>query len=92
MQARHALRVARALVAVGRIETVTVRAGVPSHGVKLEVITYAVVKRFGEIYFRSLLTSPAKLEEASGHAGLACEGLVVFAAEVELGPAGRLIA
>ena len=60
--------------------------------VKLAVGTYAVVKCFGENFFRGLLTEPAKLGEAAGHAGLACEDPVVFAGEVKLGPAGRLTA
>ena len=54
--------------------------------------TYAVVKCAGEKSFRALHTAPAALGHAAGHAGLAAEGPVVFAGEVQLGASQDLLA
>ena len=52
--------------------------------VRLRPGAYAIVRCHGESFFRALKTDPARLGEACGHAGLAAEHPVLFAAEVVL--------
>ena len=54
--------------------------------------SYAVVKCQGERFLRGILTHPAKLGEAGGHAGLASGAPVEFAGEIKIDADGRLLA
>jgi hypothetical protein len=60
--------------------------------VHLAAGAYAVVKCAGEDFFRGILTEPARLGEAGGHAGLAAEHAVVFAGEIYVGEDMKLVA
>ena len=50
----------------------------------LEAGVYAIVRCHGEDGYRALMTNPARLGEAAGHAGLANEQPVIFAGELEI--------
>jgi hypothetical protein len=60
--------------------------------VSLEPGAYAIVRCQGESGYRALLTDPAGLGEACGHAGLACQESVLLAGETQVGETGQLVA
>ena len=59
--------------------------GVSIPNLQLAPGAYAVVRCDGEAFLRAILTEPAAIGEAGGHAGLAAERPVLFAQKVHVG-------